>query len=60
MTIFVKCLVFVLRCSEQNPHKIPFGVKHTQNIYRIIFHTVKCRVVSADKKTVVGIKIYDG
>ena len=53
MTIFVKCLVFVLRCPEQNPHKIPSAVQHTQNIYRIIFHTVKCRIVSADKKTVV-------
>ena len=51
-------LIFARR-SKQDLHKIPAPVKHTDNIYRLIFDSVKCRIIAANQKAVIRFKVYN-
>lgn len=41
---------------KKNPHKIPLAVKHANDINGILIVSVKRRMISAYKKTVIGNK----
>ncbi|MDO4542620.1 MAG: hypothetical protein Q4C00_07330, partial [Bacillota bacterium] len=50
MTILSAVILAFLRFSKKNTHKISPPINNADDIYRLVFKTVKNRVMTADKE----------